>query len=110
MAQTFTYDLSVPGTPSEAQARLKGTVTERVRTAGRMRLAAEDPSSLTFKPGWSFPVFLAASRMIGGETVKLSFSAGDGGGGTRVAVSGKVGGSAKRLATREFWAETLQAT
>jgi hypothetical protein len=108
MAQTFTYDLSVPGTPSEAQARLKGTVTERVRTAGRMRLAAEDPSSLTFKPGWSFPVFLAASRMIGGETVKLSFSSADDG--TRVSVSGKVGKSAKKVATREFWAETLQAT
>jgi hypothetical protein len=110
MAQSFTYDLSVPGTPSEAQARLKGPVTERVRVTGRMRLAAEDSSSLTFRPGWSFPVFLAASRMISGETVKLSFTAGDGGGGTQVAVSGKVGGSAKRLGTREFWAETLQVT
>jgi hypothetical protein len=77
-----------------------------------MRLASEDSSSLTFRPGWSFPVFLAASRMISGETVKLSFSAadGDGDGGTRVAVSGKVGGTAKRVATREFWTETLQAT
>ncbi|MGO9904938.1 MAG: hypothetical protein ACLP4R_07615 [Solirubrobacteraceae bacterium] len=110
MAQSFSYDLSVPGTPSEAQARLKGTVTERMRVAGRMRLASEDSSSLTFRPGWSFPVFLAASRMISGETVTLSFSAGDGAGGTRVAVSGKVGGAAKRLATREFWTETLQAT
>lgn len=110
MAQSFSYDLSVPGTPSEAQARLKGAVSDRIRTIGRMRLAGEDPSSLTFRPNWSFPVFLAASRMISGETVKLSFTAGDGVGGTRVVVSGKVGGAAKRLATREFWAETLQAT
>jgi hypothetical protein len=110
MAQSFTYDLPVPGTPAEAQARLKETVAERLRVVGRMRLATEDSSSLTFRPGWSFPVFLAASRMISGESVKLSFTAGDGAGGTQVAVSGKVGGTAKRLATREFWAETLQAT
>jgi hypothetical protein len=107
MAQSFAYELSVPGTPSEAQARLKGTVTERLRVNGSMRLASEDSSSLTFRPRWTFPVLLAASRLISGETVKLSFAAGDGGTGTRVAVSGKVGGSAKRLATREFWTEAL---
>jgi hypothetical protein len=110
MAQSFSYDLSVPGSPSEAQARLKGTVTERLRVTGTMRLVGEDSSSLTFRPRWGFPMFLAASRMISGETVKLSFTAADGTTGTRVAVSGKVGGTAKKLATREFWAETLQAT
>jgi len=108
MAESFSYELSVSGAPAEALARLKGTVTERLRVAGRMRLAGEDSSSLTFRPRWTFPVLLAATRTIGGETVKLSFTAGDGG--TRVAVVGKVGGSARRLATREFWAETLQAS
>ncbi|HUA45294.1 MAG TPA: hypothetical protein VMA77_08720 [Solirubrobacteraceae bacterium] len=110
MPESFSYDLSVPGTPAEALARLKGTVTERLRVAGRMRLAGEDANSLTFRPRWSFPLLLAASRTIGGETVKLNFSAGDGGTGTRVAVAGKVGGSVRKLATREFWAETLQAS
>jgi hypothetical protein len=110
MAQSFSYDLSVPGAPSDAQARLKKTVAERLRVAGSMRLASEDSSSLTFRPRWTFPVILAASRIIRGETVKLSFTAADGAAGTRVAVSGKVGGTAKKLATREFWAETLQAT
>jgi hypothetical protein len=108
MAQSFSHDLSVPGAPSEAQARLKGTVTERLRVNGSMRLASEDASSLTFRPRWSFPVILAATRIIGGETVRLSFGAGDGG--TVVSVSGKVGGTARKLASREFWAETLQAT
>jgi hypothetical protein len=108
MAQSFSYDLSVPGTPSEAQARLKGTVTERLHNAGSMRLAGEDASSLTFRPRFTFPVILATTRMITGETVKLSFNAG--GGGTVVTVSGKVGGSARKLATREFWAETLQTS
>ncbi|HTU85735.1 MAG TPA: hypothetical protein VMF57_09195 [Solirubrobacteraceae bacterium] len=109
MAQSFSYDLSVPGAPSEAQGRLKGPVTERLRVAGKMRLASEDSSSLAFRPSWSFPVFLAASRMISGEGVTLGFSPGDDGA-TKIAVSGKVGGSARKLASREFWAETLQAT
>jgi hypothetical protein len=108
MAQSFSYDLSVPGAPADALARLKGTVTERLRVVGRMRLASEDSSSLTFRPRWTFPILLAVTRTIAGETVQLSFTAGDPG--TRVAVAGKVGSSARRLATREFWAETLQAS
>lgn len=107
MAQSFSYDLSVPGTPSEAQARLKETVTERLRVNGSMRLASEDASSLTFRPRWGFPVLLAATRILGGEGATLSFGPSDGA--TKVAVSGKVGGSARKLATRDFWAETLQA-
>jgi len=110
MAQSFSYELSVPGTPSEAQARLKGTVTDRLRVNGSMRLASEDASSLTFRPRWTFPIILAVTRTIGGETVTLGFSAGDDATGTRIAVSGKVGATARKLATREFWAETLQAT
>lgn len=107
MAQSFSYELSVPGAPSEVQARLKGTVTERLRVAASMRLAAEEAASLSFRPRWAFPVLLAAVRMIGGENVKLTFSAAEGG--TTVAVSGKVGSSTRKLATREFWAEILQA-
>jgi hypothetical protein len=100
MAQSFSYDLSVSGAPSDAQARLKGTVTERLRAAASMRLATEERNSLTFRPRWTFPVLLAASRMIGGETVELSFTAADSG--TRIAVTGKVVGGACKLATREF--------
>jgi hypothetical protein len=110
MAQSFSYELSVPGNPSDAQARLKGAVTDRVTAAGSMRLASEGPDSLTFRPKWSFPVFLAATRMLSGEGVTLSFNAGDEAAATRVAVSGKVGGSTRKLASREFWTETLQAT
>jgi hypothetical protein len=105
MAESFSYELSVPGAPPDAQARLKDIVTERLHVAGSMRLASEGPGSLTFRPRWTFPVLLAAVRTISGETVTLSFSAD--GSGTRVAVSGKVGSSTRRLASREFWAETL---
>jgi hypothetical protein len=108
MAQSFSYDLSVAGSPTEVQARLKGTVTERLRSAASMRLAGEDGSSLTFKPRWTFPVTLAATRLIGGEGVKLSFTAANGA--TQVAVSGKVGNSSSKVASREFWTEALQAT
>ena len=109
MAQSFSFDLSVPGAPSEAQARLKGPVTARMKTAASMRLAGEDASSLKFRPSWKFPVTLAVARMIGGEGATLSFAPGEHGT-TKIAVSGKVGGSTAKLARREFWAETLQAT
>jgi hypothetical protein len=109
MAQSFSFELSVPGAPADAQARLKGPVTERLRVAGRLRLATEDSSSLSFRPTWSFPVFLAATRMISGENATLSFAPGEDGD-SKVAVAGKVGGAYRKLTTREFWAETLQAT
>lgn len=103
MAESFSHELSVPGAPSDAQARYKDIVTERLRVAGSMRLASEDPDSLTFRPRWTFPMLLAVVRMISGETVTLSFAAD--GGATRVTVRGKVGSSTRRLASEEFWAE-----
>lgn len=105
MAESFSHELTVSGAPSDAQARFKNIVTERLRVAGSMRLASEGPDSLTFRPRWTFPVLLAAARTISGETVTLSFTADDGA--TRVTVKGKVGSSTRRLASREFWAETL---
>jgi hypothetical protein len=105
MADSFSYELSLPGAPSDAQARLKAIVTERLRVAGSMRLASEDPGALTFRPRWTFPMLLAVVRMISGETVTLSFAAD--GGATRVAVTGKVGSSTRKLASQEFWAELL---
>lgn len=40
-------------------------------------------------------------------TLKLSFSAANGG--TRVTISGKVGGDAEKVANQHFWAQTLSA-
>lgn len=107
MSQSFSYDLSVSGSPADAQARLRDVVTEQLRQSAKLRLASEDSNSLAFRPQWSWPLLAAASRMMSGETVKLNFSADNGG--THVAVSGKVGGSAEKVASREFWAQALGA-
>lgn len=105
MARSFSHDLAVSGSPSDAQARLRGVLIERVRRSAKMRLASEQPSSLTFRPRWSWPLALALYRMISGEVVNVRFSATDGG--TQVAVSGKVAGNAEAIADREFWAEIV---
>ena len=105
MARSFSHDLSVSGSPSDVQARLRGVMIERLRRSAKMRLAGEQPSSLTFRPRWSWPVLLAIYRMVSGEAVNVSFSAGEGG--THVAVSGKVAGNAEAVADREFWSEIV---
>ncbi len=50
-------------------------------------------------------MLVALSRMLGGEAVKLNFSAGNGG--YQRHGSGKVGGDAEKVANRDFWAQTL---
>jgi hypothetical protein len=107
MARTFSHDLSVSGSPTDAQARLRGLLIERLRRSAKMRLAGEQPTALTFRPRWSWPLALALYRVISGEVVNVRFSAVDGG--TQVAVSGKVAGNAEAIADREFWAELLGA-
>jgi hypothetical protein len=109
MAQSFSYDLSLSESPSDAKARVRDAVKKQMRAAAKMKLASEDPSTLAFRPGLSWPLFVAASRVAGGENVKLSFA--PEGDGTQVAISGKVSGkSANVVASREFWTETLGAT
>ncbi len=105
MSRSFSYDLSAPGPPAEAQARLREVVTEELRQSAQMRLTSEEANSLAFGPQWSWPLFVALFRRLSGETVKLSFSAADGG--TRVAVSGKVAGGAEKVANQEFWTSVL---
>ena len=105
MARSFSHDLPVSGSPSDAQARLRGALIERLRRSASMRLAGEQPNSLTFRPRWSWPLLLALYRVLSGEVVHVRLSAGEGG--TQVAVSGKVAGNAEAIADREFWAEML---
>ena len=108
MARSFSHDLSVSGSPSDARARLRGALIERLRRSAKMRLAGEQPNSLTFRPRWSWPLALALYRVLSGEVVNVRFSAGEGG--TAVAVSGKVAGNAEAIADREFWTEILGTT
>jgi hypothetical protein len=107
MARSFSHDMSVPGSPSDVQARLRGVLIERLRRSAKMRLAGEEPNSMTFRPRWSWPLLLALYHQVSGETVHVKFSAAEGG--TQVAVSGKVAGNAEAVADQEFWAEALRA-
>jgi hypothetical protein len=107
MSQSFSYDLSLSGSPADAQARVREPVTEQMSQTAKMRLAGQDPNSLSFRPRWSWPLLAALFRVIGGEAIKLTFNADEGG--TRVTVSGKVGGDAEMVANRDFWARTLGA-
>lgn len=107
MSQSFSYDLSLSGSPADAQARVREAVSEQMSQTAKMRLASQDSNSLSFRPQWSWPLLAALFRVIGGDAVKLNFSADDAG--TRVTVSGKVGGDAEKVANRDFWARTLGA-
>ena len=99
MARSFTHDLSMPGAPPEAQARLRGVLVERMRRSAKMRLAGEQAGSMTFRPRWSWPLLLALYHQISGEAVHVKFSAAEGGR-TAVAISGKVAGTQKRSPIR----------
>jgi len=107
MSQPFSYDLSLAGSPADAQARVKESVTGEMRQTAKMRLASEDSNSLSFRPQWSWPLLAALFSMIGGARVKLDFTAGDGA--PRVTVAGKVGGDGETIANRDFWTQTLGA-
>jgi hypothetical protein len=107
MSQSFSYDLSLPGSPADCQNRIKGSLTEQLRQTAKMRLAGQDSNSLSFRPQWSWPVLAALFRMVGGEAIKVTFTAANGG--TSVTVAGKVGGDGEKVANRDFWAQTLGA-
>ena len=107
MSQSFSYDLSMSGSPADAQARVHDAVVRRMHDAAKMRLANEDATSLSFRPEWSWPLVAALFRTVGGQEVKLSFGAESGE--THVTVSGKVGGDAESIAARDFWTQTLSA-
>jgi hypothetical protein len=117
MASTFSYELSTSGTPEEAQDRVQRVLTERLRRPGggtgagnihrAMRLSKQTPTSLSYKPKLQVPmpvsILVWLGRQLNGERVKVTFTAdGTDGGGTRIAVSGKVGRGGQAVAEREF--------
>ncbi len=124
MAQTFTYEFSTTGTPQEAEARLQGTISERLRRPSvgssasnaqrQMRLSEHTPTSLSYKPKLLAPLPISFSIWLGrrlrGESVDVRFAANGADGQTRITVSGKVGRGTQTIADREFWAGVLSPT
>jgi hypothetical protein len=105
MPRSFSYDLPLTESPTNAQARLREVVTEQVRQSADMRPAHDGPDSMAFRPQWSWPLLVAVGRRVRGENINLEFRATDLG--TNVAVTGKVAGDAEMVASREFWTKTL---
>jgi len=124
MTQAFSYELSTPGTPEAAEARLQGVISERLRrpsggsAAGnaqrQMRLSKHTPTSLSYKPKLLAPLPISLSIWVGrrlrGENVEVRFTPDGADGQTRVTVSGKVGNGTQAIADREFWIGVLGAT
>jgi len=122
VAHTFSYEFSTSGTPEEAEARLQGAISERLRrpTGGgvsnhhrQMRLSKQTATSLSYKPKPA--VFLPVSfsiwvrRLLGGENVEVNFAPNGGDGQTRITASGKVGSGSQAIADREFWTAILNS-
>jgi len=67
MSQSLSYDPSQPGSPADAQARVRGAVSEQMRQTAKMRrLASQDSTSLSFRPQWRWPLLVALFRMMAG--------------------------------------------
>jgi hypothetical protein len=123
MTQTFSYEFSTSGTPEEAQARLQGVLTDRLRRpsggAGvhnhhsAMRLSTQTETSLTYKPKLVVPLLAGTTvwlgRVLRAEQLTVTFAPNGGEGGTRITVSGKVGRAGAAIGDREFWSEALRA-
>lgn len=105
MPRTFSYDLPLTESPTQAHARLREVVTERILQSADMRPEHEVGDSMAFRPQWGWPLLVAATRRLRGENINLEFRATDLG--TSVAVTGKVSGHAEMVASNEFWTKTL---
>jgi len=124
MAQTFSYEFSTSGTPEDAEARLQGTISERLRRPSggssasnaqrQMRLSKHTATSLSYKPKLLAPLPISLSIWLGrrlrGENVDVQFAPNGADGQTRITVSGKVGHGTQATADREFWTGVLGAT
>ena len=121
MARTFTYEFSTSEAPEEAQARLRSTISERLRRPGggstasnlhgEMRLAKQTATSLSYEPKLRVPMPIATTiwlgRRLSGQHVEVTFA--PAARGTHIVVSRKLGGGGEVAADREFWAEALNA-
>jgi hypothetical protein len=106
MSQSFSYSVSLDESPAAAQARVRQAVTDQLSQAAGMRPApAPDQNQMAFVPKWGWPLVASAARRASGEKISLKFRETDNG--TKVAISGKVGGASDRVADREFWESAL---
>lgn len=88
--QKFSYEFSASGTPEEAEARLEGAISARLRSGAvegglgsdthrQMRLATRTPVLPSYRPRLAVPmrfsITLWLGRLIIGENVNVTFTA-----------------------------------
>jgi hypothetical protein len=110
MASSFSFDFSTSERPDDAQAQLRGRLTERLSSMG-MRLSKQTPTSASYRPKWK-PIIIGTliwlSRELSGQKVNVTFTSDEGE--THMKVSGKVSGKAQPVADKEFWTGVLSTT
>jgi hypothetical protein len=106
MAKNFSVEVSLPEAPAQAQARAARALAEPARAVG-LRLTRQSGGELQYRPRVQFPFMLMLWHNLNGERMTVRFEDGDGGG-TRVLISGAVGGGSVELASDpEHWSEAL---
>jgi hypothetical protein len=106
MASPFNVELSISGTPADAEARAADALSEPARALG-LRLTRRGPGELQYRPRVQFPFLIMLWHNLNKERMTVKFEPGPTGG-TRVAISGAVARARHPLAVDpEHWAESL---
>lgn len=108
MPAKFNVELSLPGSPDDAQQRAVTALKQPAHRIG-LKLRKKEAGRLTYRPHYVFPAVIMLSRYIAGEGMTATFTADNGG--TRVILEGKIPSGKKPLADqKELWTEALNAS
>ncbi len=109
MAKTFSVELSMSETPSEAQARAATALEKPARAVG-LRLKGREEGKLDYRPPVGFPFLVNLWRHLDREQMTVKFAPASTGG-SHVTISGAVASGRHALAANpEHWSEALGAS
>jgi hypothetical protein len=109
MAKSFSVELSMHEAPQEAQARAATALADPAKAVG-LRLTANQPGELSYRPRVQFPFLLMLWHILSGERMSVQFE-GAPDGGSRVRIAGTVAAGCQPLAADpEHWSAPLGAT
>jgi hypothetical protein len=108
MAKSFSVEISMNEEPAQAQALAASKLSDAARRVG-LRLAAQSPGELCYRPRVQWPFLVMLWHRLNGEGMTVTF-ADRPDGGSRVRISGAVSGASVELASDpEHWSEALGA-
>src|SRR5579859_5132460 len=109
MASAFSVELSMSESPTEAQARAAGALTEPASAIG-LRLIERGPGELKYRPLVQWPFLIVLWRNLSGEKMTVKFEP-ENGGGTRVTIRGAVARGKQPLAADSgHWTDALDGS